>query len=140
MTEKPRPATPVMRARRQAIQAHLDAIEAAHSAEESLRERVMWALFFADAPWMPAVEFDAGTTDPRVKARLEALADAAIDALRGRAETAELALASLRARVRALAGELGTRYPDAPPELQSILRAVATDIRATITDALRGNR
>jgi hypothetical protein len=55
--------------------------------------------------------------------------------LRGRAETAELALASLRARVRALAGELVTRYPDAPPELQAILRAVAADIRATITDA-----
>jgi hypothetical protein len=56
-------------------------------------------------------------------------------------QTAEVArLRETVARVQALADELVTRYPDAPPELQAILRAVAADIRATITDARRGTR
>jgi hypothetical protein len=43
-------------------------------------------------------------------------------------------------RVVELAGALTTRYPDASPELQAVLTAIATDIRATITDALKGDQ
>jgi hypothetical protein len=57
-----------------------------------------------------------------------------------RAETAEHALASLRARVQALADALTTRYPEAGPHTQRLLAAIATDIRATITDTLRGDQ
>lgn len=40
------------------------------------------------------------------------------------------------ARVTTLAGELANRYPDAPPELQSILTAVAADIHTAIAGSL----
>jgi hypothetical protein len=43
-------------------------------------------------------------------------------------------------RVVELADALTTRYPEASPELQAVLTAIAADIRATITDALKGDR
>jgi hypothetical protein len=44
------------------------------------------------------------------------------------------------ARVTALADALATRYPEAGPHTQRLLAAIATDIRDTITDALKGDR
>jgi hypothetical protein len=56
-------------------------------------------------------------------------------------EAAEAArLRQTVARVQALADELETRYPEAGPHTQRLLAAIATDIRATITDALKGDQ
>jgi hypothetical protein len=43
-------------------------------------------------------------------------------------------------RVVELVGALTTRYPDASPELQAVLTAIATDICSVITDALKGDQ
>jgi hypothetical protein len=42
-------------------------------------------------------------------------------------------------RVLDIADALETRYPEAGPHTQRLLAAIATDIRATITDALKGD-
>src|SRR3954465_12955987 len=81
------------------------------------------------AEWLESMASPTLSGDPFIRAadwaarlvrEFAALYEAAIDLLRGPSSDGEQAVA----RVQALADELVTRYPDAPPELQAILRAV----------------
>lgn len=111
----------------------LQRIEDAPAAPESIHYRLRSALFFAEGPWMSPAEFDAGTTDPRVAARLDALATAALAVLRGPAPDDDTAAVR---RVLALADELDglAEHLRHGGERAATLRAAAS-IRAAVDGA-----